>query len=231
VVGDGIRSEAVQLAELLQSHAGWHFTFALVELRVFGLPEGVFLACPRILAKTEMIHRAVVMVDDQRAVVLPPDRGSATGPVSPETISSEQFFEAMARINPILPEKLRAFLDRISEAGVRPEFRKSLNLKWATSQGREVNLGFITQQGTVWTDQSVGSLLEARPLAHDYVEQAARTMGLEVNRTSQGEIWTLRDHRGHAPKIGDITDKLDNWATAIERLLDNLRNLPTQNGE
>lgn len=231
VVGDGIRSEAAQLAELLQSHAGWHFTFAMVELRVFELPEGGFLACPRILAKTEMIHRAVVRVDDQRAVVLPPESGRAKGSVSPETISSEQFFEAMARISPALPQKLGAFLDRLSEAGVRAEFRKSLNLKWVTPQGREVNLGYITQQGAVWTDQSVASLPEARQVAHDYVEQAALTMGLEVNRTSTGEIWTLRDHRGHAPKIGALTDKLDEWAAAIEHLLDNLRTLLTQNGE
>ncbi len=203
VVGDGIRSEAAQLAELLQSHAGWHFTFAMVELRVFGLPEGGFLTCPRILAQTEMIHRAVVKIDDQRAVVLPPQRVLGAGPVSPETISSEQFFEAMARINPTLPEKLRAFLDRIGEAGVRPEFRKSLNLKWATPQGREVNLGFITQQGTLWTDQSVASLPEARQMAHDYVEQVARVMGLEINRTSQGEIWTLRDYRVQRDNQGE----------------------------
>jgi hypothetical protein len=35
VLGDGIRAEAEALAELLQSHAGAHFTFALVELAIW----------------------------------------------------------------------------------------------------------------------------------------------------------------------------------------------------
>src|SRR5262249_29505379 len=38
VLGDGIRAEVKLLAQALQSHAGFHFTFALVELNVFHTP-------------------------------------------------------------------------------------------------------------------------------------------------------------------------------------------------
>lgn len=40
VVGDGIRAETERLTDALQLHAGFHFTFALVEMGVFKLPEG-----------------------------------------------------------------------------------------------------------------------------------------------------------------------------------------------
>ena len=70
----------------------------------------------------------------------------------------------------------------------------------------------------------------AKPTAESVNSQVlSRTAQQGADRTSQREIWTFRDQRGHAPKIGDLADKLDNWATAIERLPDNLRTLPEQN--
>ncbi len=82
VVGDGIRNEARKLASTLQSHAGAHFTFALVELNVFRAGEaGGILVCPRILAQTEMISRGVVEILDRRTVVSAPKAvpSAATG--------------------------------------------------------------------------------------------------------------------------------------------------------
>jgi hypothetical protein len=60
VVGDGIRDDIAPLAELLQSHAGQRFTFALVELGVFETPQKVVrLIVPSVLAKTMLIERGV----------------------------------------------------------------------------------------------------------------------------------------------------------------------------
>src|SRR3546814_21173574 len=59
LVGDGIRSEVERLTESLQLHAGFHFTFALVELAVYGLPDIGFIVHPRTLARTCMIERGV----------------------------------------------------------------------------------------------------------------------------------------------------------------------------
>ncbi len=225
VVGDGIRTEAAQLGALVQSQAGAHFTFAMVELRVFQMPEGTgLLVCPRTLAQTVMIHRAVVQIDDRRAIVVAPTAdAAASSKEPPQTITTEQFFEAMAKINPALPDKLRVFLDRLALLGVNAEIRRSLNLKWDTPSGKEVNLAYITRQGPLWTDVSVASLPQVKDLAHAYVEDLAAALGLKVDREAFGEIWTVRDHHGHAPQIGVIADKLDLWAQAIERLLNRLR--------
>jgi hypothetical protein len=70
VAGDGIRTEAERLVESLQSHAGFHFTLALVELAVFRLPEeGGLVVHPRTLAQTCMIDRGVVTIDDRRTSI------------------------------------------------------------------------------------------------------------------------------------------------------------------
>jgi hypothetical protein len=55
VVGDGIREDIVPLANLLQSHAGHRFTFALVELAIYETPDPqVRLVVPSILAQTTL---------------------------------------------------------------------------------------------------------------------------------------------------------------------------------
>jgi hypothetical protein len=146
--------------------------------------------------------------------------GSSKGP--PETITTEQFFEAMAAINPAIPDKLRTFLDRVAQFEVRPEFRRSLNLKWDAPSGREVNLGYITRQGQVWTDVATTSLPDAKDLAHAYVEDLADAFGMEVDKTAFGDAWSIRSG-GHAPRIDQIADKLDLWTQVIERFLNRLR--------
>ncbi len=49
-VGDGIREDIIPLANLVQSHAGHRFTFALVELAVYETPAtGVRMVAPSVL--------------------------------------------------------------------------------------------------------------------------------------------------------------------------------------
>src|SRR5688572_3565174 len=70
------------LSDLLQSHAGAHFTFALVELATWRTPGGDILAVPSTLAKTVMIERGIVRVDDGVATVRPVHAVARTGPQS-----------------------------------------------------------------------------------------------------------------------------------------------------
>lgn len=64
VVGDGVRREVETLAGILQSHAGSHFTFALVELALYRASNQSIFVVPSVLAKTLMIERAVVRIAD-----------------------------------------------------------------------------------------------------------------------------------------------------------------------
>jgi len=70
VLGDGIRSEAEALAGLLQSHAGAHFTFALVKLALWRNPvTSDLVSLPGTLAQTAMITRGVVTIENGAAVI------------------------------------------------------------------------------------------------------------------------------------------------------------------
>ncbi len=97
-VGDGIREGTEQLVEVLQSHAGFRFTFALVELSVFSLP-GVQdrLVIPRTLLRTQMVERGGVRIEDGHVSVAPV-RPAPTAPAVNRfsgNISAEEFFDTM----------------------------------------------------------------------------------------------------------------------------------------
>ena len=60
IVGDGIREGVGAITDFLENHASLHFTFGLVEMAVFRLPDGGQLVQPRVLAQSQIIRRIVV---------------------------------------------------------------------------------------------------------------------------------------------------------------------------
>ena len=73
VVGDGIREELEQIVEYLKRSAGIRFTFALVELAIFDLPQdlgGGTIVEPRVLARTLEIVRSVVALDEHESGIV-----------------------------------------------------------------------------------------------------------------------------------------------------------------
>ena len=98
VLGDGIRSETEALAELLQSHAGAHFTFALVEFASWHNSQtGEIIVLPSTLARTAMITRGIVTIEQGIASIKPV---AASPRIQPTTISEELYFEALDQKHP-----------------------------------------------------------------------------------------------------------------------------------
>lgn len=64
IVGDGIREGAASIADFIQRVGTLEFTFGLVELAFYGAEETGILVQPRVLARTEIIQRQVVVVKD-----------------------------------------------------------------------------------------------------------------------------------------------------------------------
>jgi len=228
VAGDGIRSDAEDLVDGLQSHAGFHFTFALVELSVFqGASEDDLLLVPNALAKTCMIERGIVRIDDQRSeVVSAPVQPTATGGATPQSISSEQFFEAMRERNADIPAKLQSFIGKLSAIGVYPEFRRSLNFKWDTPTGKTINLGYVLRSGVLWTDAtSWGDPSTVKMYMEDLADQFG---GAIVSRAS-GSVYVVVD--GKAPNIEALLDKLDDWLDAIVSFQERIRRSIVKEGQ
>ncbi len=219
VAGDGIRSECESLAELLQSHAGARFTFALVAIELFALDAERVFAVPRTIAKTVLIERGVVRVDDARIIVEPPPAKPGPGP-EPITMTEELFFERMATLNQALPAHLRAFLDRIATLGVEPVWKQSLNLKWFGWPDGPINLGNIPADNRFWTDQIHHKVGRGR--AKKYLEELAARIGGGVR--DQGSTPYVVFSDGRPPLIEALLPQhADALALAMQHFIERLR--------
>lgn len=223
IVGDGIRTEVERLSGILQSHGGFHFTLALVELAIYALPGNGYLVHPQTLARTVLIERGVVRVEDPRVRVTLP--ALAAQEPAHGGISEEQFLDAMKLLDPTLPDRLTKFLGRIAQMGVYPVYQKSLNLRVDSPSGKSVNLGTIYRQGQVWTDAVNGRA--PMDLAHMYNERLAAVLGMDVEKHAFKENWHIRQG-GKAPKIVNLKDRLDIWAETIEWFVRELRKIPAE---
>jgi hypothetical protein len=63
VAGDGIREGTESIVQYLGRYAGLHFTFGLVEMVGYEMPDGKLLVQSRILARSVNVERAVIRVE------------------------------------------------------------------------------------------------------------------------------------------------------------------------
>ena len=132
IVGDGIQEGVQNIVDFLQQHAGMHFTLALVEVAIFkSHPEG-YLVQPRVLAKTQMVPRGVVSIEDDRvairsyqaaeAVTLSAgkDEASRPRPPIPATISEARLYEALEAKLPGGAACLTRLVAVLEERGASP---------------------------------------------------------------------------------------------------------------
>lgn len=61
IVGDGIRTGTESLVNFIEQYGNLRFGFGLVEIAAFKLPNNEILLQPRILAKTEILQRTVLV--------------------------------------------------------------------------------------------------------------------------------------------------------------------------
>ncbi len=62
IAGDGIRENVGAITNFIEDHGTLHFTFGLIEMAIFRLPDGSHLVQPRVLAHSEVIRRVIVDV-------------------------------------------------------------------------------------------------------------------------------------------------------------------------
>lgn len=216
VLGDGIRSETEALSDLLQSHAGAHFTFALVELATWGTADGSILAVPDVLSRTVMIERGIVRLEGTGLTIeaSPPETKSR-----PQSISMTDFMDLMAARDSDLPKAINTLLDALEPYGVYPELKASLNLKCDVPElNRSVNFGYIEKGGKFWTNPTSWFLPESvwRP----YYEDVAKIIGGTV--IDDSSAYVAISGRS-APMIEDlIPAHLDDYVSAIAAAIQRL---------
>ena len=61
IAGDGIREDVSGIAELINRNAASAFSFGLVEVALYGFEDGSLAVQPRVIAKTQLIERTIVV--------------------------------------------------------------------------------------------------------------------------------------------------------------------------
>ncbi len=223
------------VASVTAQQALGNYELRVCELVPFVGPEvgaAGMLLVPSSILRTEVVARTVVEVNSGSeghlsfsARVTPQDEvqarlAAATGGVGAvrTKITPEQFFEAMAKRNDLLPGKLRRFLEAMEDFGAYPEYLRSLNIRW-DHQGRTYTLGMIQPDGQVWTD-TAGSCPPIG-LSHRYIEELAGALNGEIEKTKLGGKWFVTIN-GKPPRIEHVAEKFEAWARIardhIERL-------------
>lgn len=227
-LGDGIRAEAEALAGLLQSHAGAHFTFALVELAIWrNTQTGDLIALPSTLAQTVMITRGVVTIEDGKAVVR---AAPADTPTRPGSISEELYYEALARTAPNLPPHLRELLAQLEPLGVYPDLKASLNLKLdLPGADKPINFGYITKTGKVWTDALALSV--PREVALRYNQTLASLIGGAIAWLPSGSSYLTTNGKSAPLLAALLPEHSSAWVQAIGEVIATFRELPHRSHE
>jgi len=214
-LGDGIRQEAEALAELLQSHAGAHFTFALVEIGTWrNVETGDIIAVPNTLAQTVMIERGIVVIDESGMPMIKP---MPTGAVTKaQSITEEMFYEALAKRNPGLPTILKAFVAKLAPLGVYGDFKRTLQLRVdIPEQAKPLTIGYIQTNGQIWTTSVISSAPHAA--AMHYLERLAAMIDGQV--TQKADIY-VSTNGSSAPYIDQLLPThAEEWETAVRDLV------------
>ncbi|MBB3770096.1 hypothetical protein FHS55_000682 [Angulomicrobium tetraedrale] len=193
IVGDGIREGVEAIAEYLQRHAGLHFSFGLVELPFFRLPDGSRLVAPRILARTVNVVRHVVALPEGMAITDGVTDDEATETTDPDVT------ELAAKRQQFWKEFLSVLkLDDPEQRIPNPSRRGYLNFMLPAPSGSSWLCVYREMK-----DSRVGVFLAStRDSAGEYAEQRLESEWSEIQPLLGGsaKIQTGSYERGH---IGD----------------------------
>jgi hypothetical protein len=228
VVGDGIHESLEDLSDYVQLHAGLHFTLGLVDIAIFQVPAGGFYLQPRVIARTVNIDRGIVSVRDGQVIVEPPPQKAGELPRSGRrtTITEDKFYEAIASVDPKVPERLRSFMAELESLNVESDFgQSSLVLRWRAGGDAKWNFGTINTAGKLWTDMIGGQAKQfGRPdLGQAYVERlSAIVPGLRIKTSKADQPGYLVKANGSLPEVPDLLatpERRVMWRSAIEQFI------------
>ena len=227
VIGDGIREGVERIAEHLRRFAGIQFTFGLVELARFELPDqgspGGLVVEPRVLARTVEIERAIVRRADSGVAVDEPAGVPSTGKRARRRITEDEFFGEIEELDSTLPDRLREFFRRVEGLGLSVTVAgASLILHWRREDGNKVNFGTLYPDGTLdtnyiaWRAEEYGD----PQVGVGYLEALTALVPRSTVKKA-GNTWTWRIvANDRLPRFADPLSRPDEWLDAIQRTMD-----------
>ncbi len=221
IVGDGIQEGVENISNFLQKHAGLDFTFGLVELGFFKVPEeDKYIIQPRILARTYTIERAVIRAEGVQVKIDSPENKQVSHKSSGRrtNISEEQFYEELSVVNPKVAQELKSFVDDLARLDITPVFgASSLNLRWFPEENLKMNFGSIFKTGKVdtgvsnWIPEKIGKV----SLGHNYQRKLAGIVtGGHVREHEKPSCWEVH-RQDQRIQISDLLSVRNEWEKII----------------
>ena len=213
IVGDGIQEGVEDLTAYIQNHMGLHFTLALVEMKLYQLPQGL-LVVPYVIAKTENVERAVLRVETADIKVASPAAPVTIRPTAPkkiDTLTQGDFYETLEANLPGSVVWLRSFLARCeSELNITAEVKKSLMLRYSPDGENQFTMFSIDSNGRFWTSYAnwKPSALGLMEQAHAYQRELAQTLEGAVKEYARPIDWLIQVN-GKTPTLTDLMGKED----------------------
>jgi hypothetical protein len=217
------------MTEFLQQYAGLHFTLAIVELALFEVPTGGYVAQPRVLARTTNIDRGIVTVDDEGRIAIRPTSPAGPSPVvtgTRMTITKELYLEKLENEFPGISQRLNRFTDKLATHDVWPEFgTETMMLKWYPEGTKPWNLGTIASSpgyvGVLWMDY-LGKKAESEGLLDSFKQCLQNLAGLVpgayVKKTPKEPAWFVATQHGKCITVDALLaneTSEDGWIHAI----------------
>ncbi len=221
IVGDGIREGVENISNFLQKHAGLDFTFGLVELGLFKVPEEEkYIIQPRVLARTYTIERAVIRVEGIQVKIESPETQNISYNTSGRrtNISEGQFYEELSTVNSTVAQELKTFVDDLTGLDITPVFgASSLNLRWFPEENLKMNFGSIFKTGKVdtgvsnWIPEKIGKVT----LGHNYQRKLAGLIaGAHVREHEKPSCWEVH-RQNQRIQISDLLSVKNEWKKVI----------------
>ena len=214
IIGDGIQEGVEELSDYLQMHAGLRTSLALVDLSFWRDGERL-LVVPRVPAKTVLVERGVVRIEDG-AIRVDPPREADLG--QRFTLTEEAFFEDLRRIDKDLPSRLDAFLRLVEPFGIEPEFQKSLVLRYHASPDHALSIGYLGRNGKAYNiDAAYNAIKLGVPdVGEAYAGALAGLIGGQIRRRQDGLPY-VHGPDGRALRLQDLLKDPQGWAEAVRR--------------
>jgi len=219
IVGDGIRESVENISSFLQDHAQLNFTFALVEQRIFKLPESLgqgLVVQPRILTKTVEIERAVIRVEGNNIIVDSPTSEKTVSKNAGKrrgNITEQIFYESLSKISPNLSDDLQNFFEMTNKLGLFIETGSSgLMLK---TEEPKFNFALFHRDGYMRNYACGGSILGEK-----YLEELAIIIGnAKVHTASDGFSSTVKKNNDTYVLISEALQKKNEWLELITNIV------------
>jgi len=227
LVGDYVRPGVQGITSYLQGHAGLGFAFGLIEMAVYRRQgtAGPYYLQPRVIAQTEIITRTVFLAAPDSTA---PRIAEVELPKKPSTLTEQEFFAELEKVDPAYPEQLREFFARCNDRGCLPILRKRYVLYVEDPTGSRINLGTIDKSGAVelWGMAARDAEL-GEPVGRRYLEEvAALVPGATVKDDLAGVAnWHLV-HAGRASiPLREMLERQEGWLAAISKVVDRFAEL------